>query len=256
MDGVIWKENTALADLGKVFDTLNSYNISYVFATNNSMKTPQSYQKKLSHFGVSVNQDQIITSATTLANFMKSKFPEGGPIYILGESGLIESLGNNGFYHQDEDVLAVAGGLDKTINYEKLSKATLNLSKANVDFYFTNIDPTYPSPEGNIPGAGSILAILETASGRKAKVTGKPEPIMFQQALDYLKTPASATIVLGDRLDTDILGGINAGCRTALMLSGVTNIRDIEISQIKPDIIAPDIRFFIEEMIKTEWKIS
>jgi 4-nitrophenyl phosphatase len=256
MDGVIWKDNTPLADLGKIFDILNLNNISYVFATNNSMKTPESYQIKLSHFEVSVLQNQIITSGTTLANFMKNKFPEGGPVFIIGESGLVEPLAENGFYHQDKNTLAVAGGLDKMINYEKLSKATLNLAKADCEFYFTNLDPTYPSPDGNIPGAGSILAILETASGRKAKVTGKPEPIMFQQALKFLKTSSSETIVVGDRLNTDILGGINAGCMTALLLSGVTNKQDIKSSPIKPDIIAPDLRIFIEEMINAEWTIK
>ena len=229
MDGVIWKDGTPLANLENIFQVLNSHNISYAFATNNSMKTPKSYQMKLSNF-----------------NLMKAKYPDGGPVYIVGEAGLIEPLGKNGFFHQKKDVLAVVGGLDKMINYKKLSEATLNLSKVDTDFYFTNIDSTYPTPEGNLPGAGSILAILETASGRKAKVTGKPDPLMFQQALEYLKTPSTETIVIGDRLNTDILGGINADCMTALLLSGVTNIHDIETSNVKPDIIAKDIRNFLE----------
>ena len=256
MDGVLWKENTPLADLSKIFQNLDSKNISYVFATNNSMKTPKSYQDKLSEFGVIVSQEQIITSGTTLAKYMKQYFPDGGPVFIIGEAGLIEPLNQIGFFHQAENVIAVAGGLDKTINYEKLSQATLNLSDENVSFFFSNIDPTYPSPKGNIPGAGSILAILETASNRKAVVTGKPEKFMFQQALDFLGKQPNETLVIGDRLTTDILGGINAQCKTALLLSGVTNKADLNASNIKPDIISADITSIIEEMMKTEWKIN
>ena len=256
MDGVIWKDDTPMGNLENIFQILNSHNISYVFATNNSMKTPLSYQDKLSRFGVKISQDQIITSGTTLANHMKQYYPDGGPVFILGDTGLIEPLNQNGFYHQEDNVIALAGGLDKTINYEKLSQATLNLSNENVAFFFSNIDPTYPSPQGNIPGAGSILAMLETASGRKATVTGKPEPFMFQQALNYLKTSSNETLVVGDRLTTDILGGIKANCYTALLLSGVTNLTDLESSPIKPDIISRDINSFIEEMMKTTWTIN
>ncbi len=256
MDGVLWKENTPLADLNKIFQTLDLNNITYVFATNNSMKTPKSYQDKLSEFGVIVSKEQIITSGTTLANHMKKYFPDGGPVFIIGESGLIEPLKRNGFFHQSENVIAVAGGLDKTIDYVKLSQATLNLSDGNVSFFFSNIDPTYPSPQGNIPGAGSILAILETASNRKAVVTGKPEPFMFQQALNILQTKPDETLVIGDRLTTDILGGINAHCKTALLFSGVTDQTDLDSSNIKPDIISADITSIIEEMMKTEWIIN
>lgn len=256
MDGVLWKENTPLADLKKIFQILDANNITYVFATNNSMKTPKSYQQKLSAFGVNVSQEQIITSGTTLANYMKQIFPDGGPVFIIGDTGLNESLNQNGFFHQEQNVIAVVGGLDKSINYDKLSQATINLSDENVSFFFSNNDPTFPSPKGNIPGAGSILAILETASNRKATVTGKPEKFMFLQALDILKTQAGETLVIGDRLTTDILGGINANCKTALLLSGVTDQIDLASSNIKADIISKDINSIIEEMLKTEWTIN
>lgn len=254
MDGVLWRDQTPLGDLKKLFEQIDVSGIKVAFATNNSSKTPQQYQKKLADFGVQVSADQVFTSGTTLASMILEKLPEGGPVFIIGEEGLVKILQNHGFYHQEKNVLAVAGGLDFAINYEKLKKASL-LVQSGVPFFFTNIDPTFPTPHGNIPGAGSILAALETASGVKAITPGKPEPYMFLNALKWLKTSPEQTLVIGDRVDTDILGGIKANCKTALVLSGVTSEEDLKSHPIQPDFIFINIEQLITSFVKQSWKI-
>lgn len=254
MDGVLWKDRSPIMPLEPLFDRLNQVGIRYTFATNNSTQTPQQYQKKLKSFGVDILPEQVITSGTTLASMMAGQFPSGGPVFIIGEEGLFNILKQFGFYYQEENVIAVAAGMDRTLTYEKLKKASLNI-QAGASFYFSNIDPTFPSPEGKIPGAGSILAALETACGEKAIIPGKPQPYMFENALKWLNTRPEETLVIGDRLDTDILGGINAKCKTALVLSGVTSKEELQNNAIQPDFTFDHIGTLIDYFIENDWDI-
>jgi len=240
MDGVIWLENNPIGDLKAIFEDLRRMEIKPVFLTNNSTKTPAAYVEKLAGFGVIANEKDIITSSAMLANQLKKRYPQGGPVYIIGENGLIKSLSQSGFYHQTENVLAVVGGLDRKINYEKLKVAT-NLLCQGADFYFTNADASLPTPYGNTPGAGVILAALSAGSGRKANVIGKPAPEIFRFAMETHFASVETTMVVGDRLETDILGGINAGCVTTLVLSGVSSEESIASTGIIPDFIFKDL---------------
>ncbi|MDO9085738.1 MAG: HAD-IIA family hydrolase [Anaerolineaceae bacterium] len=252
MDGVLWSDQTPIVDLDWVFKQLNQYQISYAFATNNSTKTPFEYCKKLNHFNVKVNEDHIFTSGTTLVKMLKEKYPTGGPVHILGENGLREPLTNSGFYQSDQNILAVVGGLDRQITYEKLKNATLQLQN-NVDFYYTNADSTFPTPEGKIPGAGSILAALVTASGKKAILAGKPEPMMFEHTISLLNTTPESTLIIGDRIDTDILGGIRANCKTALVLSGISSESDLMKFSYKPDLVHKNLVELVNFLISKNW---
>lgn len=254
MDGVLWKENTPIVDLKNAFTTLDQNAIRYVFATNNSTKSPSEYVEKINNFGGNVQISQIFTSATTLAKSLLARFPSGGPVFLIGEKGLRDIFYDHGFFHQDANVLAVVGGLDREVTYQELAKATLLLN-AGVDFFFTNIDPSYPSTNGDIPGAGAILSFLETASGKKAYTVGKPKEFMFENALTQLNSIPENTIVVGDRLETDILGGKNANCLTALLLSGVSTLQNIEDTQIRPDLICTDLDEFLSYMIRNDWQI-
>ncbi|MBE0688078.1 MAG: HAD-IIA family hydrolase, partial [Anaerolineaceae bacterium] len=251
---VLWRDQTPIGDLGEIFQLLGHHTIKFTFATNNSTKSPSEYQEKLERFGIKAQEEQVITSATTLAKMLKEKYPDGGPVYILGENGLREALQKNGFYHRDRNVLAVVGGMDRQINYDKLRIATLLLQQ-DVDFYYTNADTTFPTPEGIIPGAGSILRALEIGSGRNAILAGKPKPKMFEIAMNIINASTESTLVIGDRLDTDILGGLEANCLTALVLTGISSLEDLETSAYKPHYVFDNLSDLADHLIRNNWEI-
>lgn len=254
MDGVLWRDTTPIGDLEQIFQNLQHHNIEFAFATNNSTKSPYEYQDKLTRFGIKVKEEQIITSSITLVELLKEKFPEGGPVHILGENGLREALQQNGFYHRDRNVIAVIGGLDRQINYEKLKNAVLLLQQ-EVDFYFTNADTTFPTPEGIIPGAGSLLRALEVGCGRNAVLTGKPKPKMFEIALRIINASADSTLVIGDRLDTDILGGLEAKCLTAMVMTGISTSEDLKNSTYQPHFVFENLSTLMDNLIQNNWEL-
>ena len=196
--------------------------------------------KKWHHFGVNLNKEQVVNSSMALAHLLLKKFPQGGPVYIIGENGLKTALAEAGFFHSEEKVIAVIGSMDRTIDFWKLKRATL-LIRAGIPFYFTNPDRTFPTPEGLIPGAGAILAALEAATDVKAIIAGKPAPALFDLALERLGTLPEHTLAVGDRLETDILGGQNVGCKTAAVLSGVLTEAEALAWTPKIDIIVPEL---------------
>jgi 4-nitrophenyl phosphatase len=254
MDGVLWRDQTPIGDLGKIFQQLQNHNIKYSFATNNSTKSPSEYQDKLNKYGISVKEEQIVTSSITLVELLKDKFPHGGAVHILGENGLREALQQNGFYHRDHNVFAVVGGLDRKINYEKLKLATLLLQQ-EIEFYYTNADTTFPSPEGIIPGAGSILRALEVGSGKNAILAGKPKPKMFEIAMRIINASPVSTLVIGDRLDTDILGGLQAKCLTAMVLTGISTSEDLKNSAYQPHFVFKNLTDLVNNLIHNHWEI-
>lgn len=254
MDGVLWKGETPLSDLRELFSTLDKAGIQYAFATNNSTKSPQEYQDKLANFHVNVEENQIITSGISIVHRMKEDFPDRCRVYAIGENGLLHELEKQGFIVADDDIQAVVGGLDREINYNKLTKATLHINHG-ANFYFSNGDTTFPTPEGNVPGAGSILAALEAATNIKAISIGKPNPYMFLELLRTFNYSAEETLIIGDRLDTDILGGFRAGCHTALVLTGVSNQDDFEKSDFKPDLVEKDIQTLINNIKNKNWEL-
>jgi 4-nitrophenyl phosphatase len=247
MDGVLWRDSEPIGDLPDIFDSIHKLNLKYVFLTNNSSKTPESYQRKLSKFGVHVSADLIMTSSQAAAILLKKKYPDGGPVFIVGEDGLISALRDQGFYHQEKHALAVIAGLDRTITYEKLATATL-LIRNGAGFYGTNPDRTYPSPKGLIPGAGAILDFLQTASATPAIIAGKPKPFLFKLALKKMGVKPEETLDIGDRIETDLVGGKLAGCQTALVTSGVSSLDDISSSRYKADYTFPDLATLLSEI--------
>ncbi len=240
MDGVLWRENSPIGDLPFIFKRIRELGIKFVLATNNGTRTADQYLEKIATFGVDLNKSQVINSAMALSHMLHKRFPTGGPVYILGEAGLTTSLIESGFYHGEENVLAVIGSMDREIDFWKLKRATL-LIRAGAPFYFTNPDRTYPTPEGLIPGAGAILAALEAATDVQATIAGKPSPALFEFALDRLGTKPEETLVVGDRLETDILGGQRVGCKTAAVLSGVMTEMEAIAWQPRIDLILPEL---------------
>lgn len=245
MDGVIWRDKHPIGDLSEIFQTIRERGLGYAFATNNSTSTVDKYLELLHQNGIPVTADKIITSATATANILSDRHPAGGNIFVVGMDGLEKTLEQFGFTVSPEDAKAVVVGMDRTITYEKLKTATLLIRKG-VPFIGTNPDRTFPSPEGLIPGAGSMLAALEAATGQSPLIIGKPKATIFNQAIDILGEAPENVLVIGDRLETDIAGGQAAGCRCALVLSGVSTRGMGEAWMPKVDYIAQDLTALLD----------
>jgi 4-nitrophenyl phosphatase len=245
MDGVIWRGDQPLGDLPAIFAEIKRRGYQIVLATNNATLSDDQYLVKLRKFGVELEEWQIISSPDVAANYLKKRYPDGGPVFAVGEAGMINTLAKYGFYQDNQDVLAVVAGLDRQVTYDKLARATL-LIRSGAMFVGTNADRTLPMPEGLLPGAGSILAALQTATDVQPVVVGKPEPEIYLYALERLKTSPAETLIVGDRLDTDIIGAQKIGCHTALLLSGVAKETDARSWRPVPEIIAPDLTGLLE----------
>ena len=241
MDGVLWRGETSIGDLKTIFATLRSKGYVVVLATNNSTRTIPQYLQLLAAFGVDhLEPWQILTSAEAVGDYLQTKFPDGGPVYVVGEDGLLEALHQRGFYLDQNAVLAVAAGMDRQITYQKLSAAT-RLIRSGAVFIGTNPDRTFPTPGGLTPGAGSILAAIQAATDIQPVVLGKPGPYLYRMALQRLDLQPAQVLVVGDRLDTDIIGAQELGCPCALVLSGVSTAQEAQHWQPEPDWIGPHL---------------
>ncbi len=247
MDGVLWRDHEPIGDLPAIFDRITSLGLRVILATNNATRTVASYLEKLAGFGVHLEPWQIITSSQATAQYLHQQHPEGGKVFVVGEAGLLEALREKGFTNDPDQACTVIAGMDRHLTYDKLSRATL-LIRAGAAFVGTNPDRSFPTPAGLVPGAGSILALLETASDVSPIIVGKPGPIMYQQALERLGTAPEDTLAVGDRLETDILGGQNTHCKTALVLSGVTTREQALAWTPAPDLITEDLAATLDEI--------
>jgi len=240
MDGVLWRGDELLHGVGRWFALLQQHQTPFVLATNNSAKTPADYVHKLERLGISgVAERQIITSGTTTVDYLQRHYTRGTAIHVLGGDGLRALVAGAGFTLADTAQLVVVG-IDPQLTYDKLKRAAL-LLRAGADFIGTNDDRSIPTPEGLAPGAGSILAALRAATDREPLVMGKPHAPMFATALALLGSTPERTLMIGDRLDTDIAGAHAAGLRTALVLTGVATRADVAASSIQPDQVYVDI---------------
>ena len=271
MDGVLWRGGEPLGDLPALFARLRALGISFVFVTNNATRTVEDYVARLRRFGIEVEPWQVLNSALAAAEALRQEFPHGAEVYVFGEKGLKQTLADAGFRianpeserladgrlqskrgddGEDEaarakqilahGVDAVVAALNRHCNYYSLATAAL-LIRCGALFIATNPDRTFPIPEGKAPGAGALVAALEAATDVRARVVGKPQPFLFQLALRRLGSRPDETLVVGDRLETDIAGGQAANCRTALVLSGVTTKEQAMAWEPSPDLIAPDL---------------
>lgn len=251
MDGVIWKADTPLGDLTAIFQRIRDVGLEYVFATNNSTRTPAQYIKRLSDFGIEAGSHQVVTSSLAAAALLARRFPQGSCIYMIGEDGLREALEQRHFRilsdGEAEGAQAVIMGLDRSISFQKASAAAL-LVRAGIPFFATNADKTFPTPRGEIPGAGAWLSVLITATGVQPLIAGKPFPYLMNMALEILGTSHADTLVIGDRLDTDIAAGQAAGCPTALVLSGISTRQEAEAWIPHVDLITENLSSLCDQL--------
>ena len=247
MDGVLWRSNQPIGDLPAIFAEMERRGYRVILATNNATLTVNSYLEKLIGFGVRLQRCQIVSSSQATAHYLHQLYPLGSPVFIIGEEGLVEALGEQGFYHDDGEASAVVVGWDRQLTYEKLRRAAL-LIRNGASFIATNPDRTYPTPEGLVPGNGATLAALEAATDVKPIVVGKPSPEMYRVALERLQTSQAETLVVGDRLETDIAGAQALGCPTGLVLSGVTGKAEAFAWEPPLDLIAGDLATLLESI--------
>jgi 4-nitrophenyl phosphatase len=247
MDGVIWRIRQPIGDLPKIFGILLDKNIKYCFATNNSSRTVTFYKEILEELGVPISREQIFTSAKVTSELLASQHPQGGNVFVVGMPGLADTLEEYGFNNSPDNSLAVVAGIDYTVSYEKLQTATL-LIRSGVPFIGTNPDKTFPTPEGQVPGAGAIIAAITAATDIEPTIVGKPQPTIFNNALKYLGEAPENVIVVGDRLETDIAGGQAAGCKTAVTLSGVSTLDQAKNWSPAPDFIVKDLAALVERL--------
>jgi 4-nitrophenyl phosphatase len=243
MDGVLYLGDRPMPCLREFFGFLRECNIRFILATNNSTRTSQAYVDKLAGMGVSVSPDEILVSGQATARFLAREYPRGTPVHVFGMPSLKQAMMDEGFVLADQDVQLVVASMDREVTYEKLKRATL-LIRGGARFIATNLDPTNPSEEGLLPGTGSMIVALEAASGVKATAIGKPEPVMYQLAMEQMGASPETTAAIGDRVDTDILGGKRAGLTTICVLSGSSNRAEAEA--IETDLIFDDIAHLLE----------
>jgi len=240
MDGVLWRGDEPLPGLRDFFSFLRGHDIGFMLATNNASLTPDSYAEKLAGFGVQVPVECILTSALVVAAYLADEAPTGSPVYAIGEEGLSRALQAEGFVLQGKEAGYVVVGWDRGLTYEKLTTAALLIHRGAI-FVGTNPDVTYPTEAGPAPGNGAILAAVEAATGRKPVITGKPEPRMYQEALRRMRAEPGTTAMIGDRLDTDIMGAACVGLTTVLTLSGISTREELNTSSIAPDLVCEDL---------------
>ncbi len=245
-DGVLWKLNHPLPGIDLIFDFLRDRDLKWALLTNNNSQTVEEYIKKLGKFGILADARNVFSSSTAATEYLLERFGKGAQLHVVGMKGLIETLQRAGFSitqgedQPQEEVAAVVAGMDPFLNYKKVTIA-MRLILNGAAFIATNTDGTFPAPDGIYPGTGMIVGALQFASGVQPYVAGKPHPAIFQSALKSLGVDPEETLMVGDRLETDILGAGALGIHTAVVLTGITSREEIAQSKIKPDFIFDDL---------------
>jgi len=246
-DGVLWRSNQPIPGIKPFFDLLNDLGVRWALLTNNNTRTAQNYIDKLENFGIPANPTSVFTSSTVTADYLLENYGKDAVLHVVGMDGLTRTLTDAGFQFTTgeeipkNNVTAVVAGMDREINIQKITIA-MRLIMGGADFIATNTDGSFPTPDGIKPGTGTVIGALQFASGTEPYIVGKPQPAIFETALKVLGSKIENTLMVGDRLNTDILGANKLGIQTAAVLTGVTSRDEINQSEIKPDFIFEDIK--------------
>jgi NagD protein len=225
MDGVIYHGNQILPGTSDFVAWLRKTGIPFLFLTNSSERSPRELSEKMSRMGVNIGESHFYTSAMATAAFLASQKP-GGSAYVIGQPGLINALYEAGYSTNDVNPDYVVVGETPAYTYETIKKA-VNLVRNGAKLIGTNPDLTGPVETGIVPACGALVAPIELATGVHAYFVGKPNPLMMRTGLGLLGCPRESALIVGDRMDTDIISGIEAGIETVLVLSGVTQRADL-----------------------------
>jgi NagD protein len=246
MDGVLIREGRPIPGAAEFIGRLTASGKRFLVLTNNSIYTPRDLQARLRVMGIEVPVQAIWTSALATAQFLDSQRPKGSA-YVIGEAGLTTALHEIGYVLGDLQPDYVVLGETRIYSFEAITKA-IRLVDGGARFIATNPDPIGPSPQGSIPATGSVAALITKATGVEPYFVGKPNPLMMRSALNTVNGHSESTAMIGDRMDTDIVAGIEAGLETILVLTGVTTPAEVERFPYRPSRVLASIADLIDEV--------
>jgi len=245
MDGVLYRGSEPIPRAREFLTQLRARGIRFRLVTNNATLTPEMYRDKLAAMWIEVGADEVFTSALATALYLQRAGQAGTSAYVIGEIGLLTALAGIDVRVVESEPIWVIVGLDRNLTYEKLATAVLAIN-AGARFLGTNPDRSLPTERGLLPGAGSILAALTAATGVEPTVVGKPQPLMLQLAAEALGGAVSDTMMIGDRLDTDIAAAEAIGMPSILVLTGVSTREEAEGGSIRPGMVVDDLGELLE----------
>jgi 4-nitrophenyl phosphatase len=249
LDGVLWRGQELLPGVGELFHLIESRSLRFCLASNNATLNLASVQERLAPVGARLAAGNLVTSAHAAAGYIRRHYKTPPSVFVIGEETLRQALVEAGcrLVEDADHAGAVVVGMDRDLTWRKLVEAGLAIANGAA-FIGTNPDRTFPTERGLGPGNGAILAALETATGRSPVIAGKPEPPIFQEATSRLAVPPAETLVVGDRLETDIAGGRRVGMQTALLLTGVSSVADVTGQEIQPDWTFEDLPSLLQSL--------
>lgn len=242
MDGVLVREEAMIPGAARLLELWRERGQRFLVLTNNSMYTPRDLSARLARSGLEVRESELWTSALATAEFLRDQ-SAGHRAYVIGEAGLTTAMHEAGFVLTDTDCDYVVLGETRTYSFEAITKA-IRLIDGGARFIATNPDTTGPSPEGPLPATGAVAAMISAATktAKQPYVVGKPNPMMFRSALNRIGAHSETTAMLGDRMDTDIIAGMEAGLSTLLVLSGVTKREQVEQFPFRPTAVMESVQ--------------
>jgi NagD protein len=253
MDGVLVHEDTALPGAPEFIAALQQFGRPFLVLTNNSIFTPRDLRARLARSGIDLPESAIWTSALATARFLAEQQP-GSSAYVIGEAGLTSAIHEEGFILADSDVEFVVLGETRTYSFEAITRA-IRLIRGGAKFIATNPDVTGPSAEGPLPATGAVAAMITAATGIQPYYVGKPNPLMMRTALNRIGGHSETSVMIGDRMDTDVKSGLEAGMRSILVLSGSTQVEEIEQFPYRPTAVLDgiaDVVPFVERLTPHE----
>jgi NagD protein len=246
MDGVLVHEEAAIPGAEQFLDRLRELRLPFLVLTNNSIYTRRDLSARLRRSGLEVPEESIWTSALATARFLEDQRP-GGSAFVIGEAGLTTALHEAGYTLTDSEPDYVILGETRTYSFERITQA-IRLIDSGARFIATNPDPTGPSPDGALPATGSVAALISRATGRDPYYVGKPNPLMMRSALNAIDAHSETTAMIGDRMDTDIVAGLEAGLEAILVLSGVTTREMAERFPFRASRIVDSVADLVEDV--------
>ncbi len=245
MDGVIYHGNVVLDGVKEFLEFLNKNNKKFIFLTNSPERTPNELSMKLSRMGLNVSADHFYTSAMATAEFLSSQKPDC-TAYVIGEAALTKAMYDKGIYMNDVNPDYVVLGETRTYNFEKIEKA-IDLVRKGAKLIGANPDTVGVTEKGIMPATGALISPIEIATGKKAYFVGKPNPLMLRHGLNFIDCHSCDIAFIGDRMDTDIIAGIESNMDTVLVLTGVTQKEDIDKFPYRPKYVVNSVKSLIEE---------
>jgi NagD protein len=252
MDGVLYRGKELIPGADSFIRQLRARHIPFRLLTNNSQRTRRDVVAKMARFGIEVEEEHIFTCAMATARFLARQKP-GGTAFVIGEGGLLTALHQNGYAVVDHEPDYVVVGEGRTFNLD-LVETAVNLILGGAKLIATNLDPNCPTENGVRPGCGAMVGMLEVATGVKTFSVGKPSPLMMRAARKELGLATEETTMIGDTMETDILGGVQLGFHTVLVLSGGTRLEDLQRYAFRPEIVVETLAEFSDLLERNDWR--